>query len=168
MRRVFVPVAPSELASFERIKWALRKILTEVKQHNGIYPFSAGAPKIADALKRAGLSERFLEKQGGNLLREKQKAHHKKLIKRVLRRVKSGRYFPTKDRTGHQHSERSASWLALQAQLIGIKQAWIEAELEYIEAQNRAGELEKLANDLRAENDRLVGLLVDAGIHILR
>lgn len=96
MHRVFVPVAPSELASIERIKWALRKILADVKQHNGTYPFSAGAPKIADVLKRAGLSERFLEKQGGNLLREKQKAHCKKLIKRALRRVKSGRYFPSR------------------------------------------------------------------------
>lgn len=74
VRRVFVSVAPSELTSFERIKWALRNILTDVKRHNGIYPYSAGAPKIADVLKRAGLSERFLEKQGGNLLREKQKA----------------------------------------------------------------------------------------------
>lgn len=167
VRRVFVSVAPSELTSFERIKWALRNILTDVKRHNGIYPYSAGAPKIADVLKRAGLSERFLEKQGGNLLREKQKAHYKKLIKRVLRRVKSGRYFPIKSRTGHQHSERSASWLALQAQLNGIKQAWIEAELEYIDAQNRVGELDKLANELRAENDRLLGLLAGAGIHVL-
>jgi len=168
MQRVFVPVAPTELASFERIKWALRRILTEVKQHNGIYPFSVGAPKIADVLKRADLSERFLEKQGGNLLREKQKAYYKMLIKRVLRRVKSGRYFPTKDRPGHHQTERSASWLALQAQLIGIKQAWVEAELEYIDAQNRAVELEKIADDARAENGRLTGLLVDAGIHILR
>jgi len=121
----------------------------------------------ADVLKRAGLSERFLEKQGGNPLRERQKAHYKKLIKRVLRRVKSGRYFPIKHRGGPQHTERAADWSALKAQLVGIKQAWVEAELEYIEAQNRLVELEKIANDLRAENDRLMGLLKDAGIHIL-
>ena len=162
-----MPVAPSELPSTERIRWALRKILAEVKQHGGTYPFSAGAPKIADVLKRAGLSERFLEKQGGNLLRERQKARDKKLIKRVLRRVKSGRYFPIKDRGGPQQTERSADWSALTAQLVSIKQAWVEAELEHIEAQNRVVELEKIANDLRAENDRMLGLLTDAGIHIL-
>ncbi|MBH0240024.1 hypothetical protein [Methylobrevis albus] len=141
--------------------------MAEVKQHSGTYPFSAGAPKIADVLKRAGLSERFLEKKGGNLLRERQKAHHKKLIKRVLRRVKSGRYFPIKDRGGQQHTERFGDWSAISAQLVGIKQAWVEAELEHIEAHNRVVELENLANDLRAENDRLLGLLTDAGIHFL-
>lgn len=146
----------------------MRAILADVKQHHGRYPFSAGAPKITDVLKRAGLSERFLEKQGGSPFREKQKAHYKKLIKRVLRRVKSGRYFPTNGGIGNQHAGSSASWLALQSQLAGLKQAWVEAELEYIESQNRAVELEKLTSDLRAENQRLLGLLSDAGIRLLR
>lgn len=168
-RRVFVPCAPMELESFSRVDWVLRTILKEVKQNHGKYPHSDRAPNVREVLLRAGLSKTYLEFQGGTAYREHLKARCKKKIKRVLGRIKSGRYRSASRSQATPNGERSesAAWFKLQEQLRSLKQRWVEAELEFIDAENRVRDLEKIVQSLTGENERLRGLVAESNIHIL-
>lgn len=168
-RRVFVPCAPLELKSFARIDWALRAILKEVKKNHGKYPHSERAPNIREVLLRASLSTRYLERQNGSTYREALKGRYKEKIKRVLRRIKSGRYVTSSIRPlGGEERESSSSFLKLQEQLRTLKERWVKAELEFIDAQVRLQSLEEEIQELNKEKSRLRDLLAASNVHILQ
>ncbi|NMG38534.1 hypothetical protein GRZ55_04660 [Chelativorans sp. ZYF759] len=142
--------------------------MEEVKHNRGEYPYSSRAPTIREVLFRAGLSARYLENQNGTRSRETLKARCKEKIKRVLRRVKSGRYNAarrTHKADGNRHEP--SRWVELREKLQSLKQRWAEQELEYIDAQNCIQEYEGRLQELTAEVDRLRNLLAASNIHIL-
>ncbi len=167
--RILVPCAPHDLESFERIDWTLRTILKEVKQNRGKYPHSARAPTIREVLVRGGLSKTYLEFQGGNLYRENLKERYKKKIKRVLGRIATARYrsqSPAQSAAETARADTSA-WSKLRDQLQALKQRWVEAELEYIDAESRVRKLEESVQELTGENERLRSLLTESNIRVL-
>lgn len=167
-RRIFVPCAPLDLDSFGRIDWTLRTVLKEVKQNHGKYPHSVRAPTIREVLLRSGLSVKYLEFQGGSPYREVLKTRYKKKIKRVLRRIKSGRYLSVSNSQPSDSGRMEPhSWSKLRGQLQSLKQRWVEAELEYIDAENRIRELQAVVEELTEDNERLRNLLSDLGVHVL-
>lgn len=167
--QILVPCAPHELGSFESIDWTLRAILAEVKQNRGQYPHSERAPTIREVLFRAGLSKRYLEYQGGNPYRDSLKERYKKKIKRVLGRIATARYRSQSaaQSAAEKAGTDSSAWFKLRDQLQALKQRWVEAELEYIDAKSRARKLEESVQELTGENERLRSLLAESNIRVL-
>lgn len=168
--RIFVPCAPLELSSFVRIDWVLRAMISEFKSNHGKYPYSSRMPGTREVLRRAHLSNAFLERQGGNEYRESEKFWYKRKVKRVLSRLRCRRYLTQAFAPGgkYQTETEPASWNGLRQELHALKQRWCVAELEFVDAQARVAELEASCQELSGENQRLQKLLGETNIHILR
>lgn len=151
-RRIFVPCAPTELDSFSRIDWVLRTMFTEVKRHRR-YPYTARGPTIREVLRRALLSDRFLEVQGGNPYREERKVRYKYKIKRVLGLLNNKKMpLPLRGTDTDKLTASCKSERAARDELRSLRQRWVEAELEYTELQNRILALEGELRRLTSEN----------------
>jgi hypothetical protein len=144
------------LTGVEKIVNALRGIERDVENNNGLYPLNGGRITQQEVLRRAALSPAFLEKS-----RNKQvKAHVTQWLVgvngQILRGAKTIRRTIT------------ARVSEITDEVNAIRQAWAEAELEYVHAQQMVLEikvtnaaLEKtntaLKNEVAKLKDQLVG-----------
>jgi hypothetical protein len=131
------------VTTVEKIARAMRDIEQDVELNDGVYPFGKGKLSRQEVFRRAGLGPAVLEKKRTAEERERNAATKQKLDEwlghanaKLLRGAKSIRRAITA-RVDEAHEELKA-----------IRQRWAEAELEYVDGQ------EKLA----AANSTIAGL----------
>lgn len=125
----------------EAIERSQRLIERDVEKHHGIYPM--GAITAAEVLRRAGLNVRLLAKPRHHELRAEVNAWVERVQKRVLQGSEVIRRAVTERKD------------VAEATADAIRQRWVEAELEYVEAQNAMRKLHARCAELEAENARL-------------
>jgi hypothetical protein len=133
----------------EKIARAQRAIERDLEKYNGVYPYAGGRLSTEEVLRRAGLSETILQKRRHRALRASVNAWVSNLKKTLMK----GRRVVRKAVTERVDSARD--------EIARIRQAWAEAELEYIEQANKitaltrkCAELENLLRILKSESDR--------------
>ena len=126
---------------------AMREIEREIEKNNGIYPFTRdGQISIQEVLRRAGKSPAALEKpqhKSPNGLKETVTEWVEGVNGRITGGVRTVRKIITE--RVNEADER----------LKEFKQAWTEAELEYLQAREDIAERDRTIRELKREVERL-------------
>lgn len=138
---------------------AMREMEREIEKNNGIYPFGDGQVSLQEVLRRAGKSPAALEKPqhktpGG--LKETVTEWVSRVNGRITGGIRTVRKMITE--RVNEADER----------LEQFKQAWTEAELEYIQAREDLVEKDKEITALKREISRLKAELAGANVVQLR
>jgi hypothetical protein len=131
------------LTSAEKIADALRSIERDVESNGGLYPLNGGRITQQEVLRRANLSPAFLEKSHNKELKTLVTQWLARVNSQMLRGVKTIRRAIT-DRVTEAHDELNM-----------IRQAWTEAELEYIHGQQMIAEANAAITILHQTNASL-------------
>jgi hypothetical protein len=126
---------------------AMKEIERQIEQNQGTYPFTKdGRVSVQEVLRRAGMSAAVLEKP-----------HHKKRggLNEIVTEWSNG--INRKVSGGVKIVRRMIFEQVDEAnlRLKAFRQAWVEAELEYIEAQDLIAKSEKVVSALEDEVRRL-------------
>ncbi|MCJ2096327.1 hypothetical protein MKK67_28060 [Methylobacterium sp. J-072] len=124
--------AQRKLSTRERCEAAMRDIQADVEANKGIYPLSDGRITLQEVLRRAGLSSAALEKRHHHDFKAEVADWVAGANKRIARGARTIRKVVT-ERVDEANAEIKA-----------IRQAWTEAELEYVDGR---GELAKLTTE---------------------
>lgn len=116
----------------ERCEAAMRDIQTDVEANKGIYPLNDGRITLQEVLRRADLSSAALEKPHHRAFKGEVTDWVTGANKRIARGARTIRKVVT-ERVDDANAEIKA-----------IRQAWTEAELEYVEGR---GEVAKLTTE---------------------
>lgn len=137
-------VAASRKANtYDRCREAMSSMERDIAENGGIYPFNDGRLTVQEVLRRAKLSKAALEKEHHRSLKEAVSDWVAQSSRKIARGAKSIRKVVTQRVDDANDQVRQ------------IQQAWAEAELEYIDAQNEIARLTMDNAVLRRELDSL-------------
>jgi chromosome segregation ATPase len=138
------------ITTVEKLAKAMRDIEHDVEVNNGVYPFGNGKLSRQEVFRRAALGPAVLEKKRTPEERERNAAMKRKLEEwlghasaRMLRGAKTIRRAITA-RVDEANEELKA-----------IRQRWVEAELEYLDCQEKLAAANSTIGDLRKQAARL-------------
>jgi hypothetical protein len=130
----------------------MREIESDIERNDGVYPYSEGEISTAEVLRRAGLSTAALQKPRHRETRDSVN----NWVKAVQLKIKHGSKVVRREIT-----ERAQ---VAKREVAGIRQSWVEAELEYIETTAKLAQLSERYARLEEENARLRAALAGENV----
>lgn len=130
----------------ETIHAAMKKIEDDVQANGGIYPLNKGVISIQELLRRAGKSAGYLEKKTVRMVALK--ADVTKWINSINSKIVRGAKFIKRTVTERVDEANE--------EVKKIRQAWTEAELEYLVTRGELKAAQAIIADLQKQNASLL------------